>query len=162
RLADGTLLAERSGDNDLWGAGCPAYDGHYLCYGASHWLHVVDARTLLPQFAFADGGNCYLIRIGGLLIAKGWEHNVSAWEMQTQRLTWRIGGPRDVVHCLAHGTRGTWLLVESSSAREVRSGKPVWNVPIYSNSAAGAGDYAYLAGTGPYRARSSVEQGGFY
>jgi len=140
RLADGALLTEQLGDSDLWGAGCPAVDGRYLCYGASHWLHVVDARTLLPTFAFADGGNCYLIRVGRLLIAKGWEHILSAWDMQTQRLTWQIGCPRDVVHCLARGKKGAWLLIESSSARDVHSGKQVWNAPIYSYSAAGAGN----------------------
>jgi outer membrane protein assembly factor BamB len=160
-LADGKRFARYQGERE-WGDGPPVYDGHDVGYGTGHWLHVLDANTLEPQFAFADGGNCYPIRTGDLLIAKGWLHHINAWNLKTRKAAWQIGGPRDMVHCLTHGKQGKTLLIESSSALDVATGRRVWSVPVYAWCAAGAGNSVYLAGAGDDTDPIGAKSGGFY
>jgi outer membrane protein assembly factor BamB len=159
-LQDGTPLGTYVGEG--WAVGPPACDGKYVYYGASHWLHVLDAKTLQPRFAFFDGGNAYLICSGEHLVAKGWQGYIHDWNITSRHLTWQIGGPREMAHCLVKDSQGRPLLIESSTAIDLESSRRVWRNPVFvdGGSAIGVGRLVYMAGNRSYGPPS--KKGGFY
>jgi outer membrane protein assembly factor BamB len=144
-ISNGSEIAKRRGGVQEWSVGPPVSDGEHIYYGVGHQLLILNSRTLDQEFEYEDGGNANLIFTGSNLITKGWDHTMRDFDAVTMGLLWSHGAGREILHCLAAGPRHSTLLVESSTAEALPSGKLAWSAQIYAVDSVSSRDLVFAA-----------------
>ena len=150
-----------------------ASDGTHIYWGDGPWLHVVDAVTLKPQWAFYGAGAAPVIA-GSMVIGHGWGNWATAINVETRQAVWEQSVWRDSLHTLLHTSNGHLLILEATNvptavaAFAVDADRIAWHYDVLcetfrdSFQAAGAGHYAFVAGSHQHLPDQKEPRGGFY
>jgi outer membrane protein assembly factor BamB len=169
RIEDGGSLSE-----SVWpyGSGAVACDGEHFYFGLDHWLHVLDAQTLKPQWGYYDGGNVDPILTGSFAVTQGFAMSAQAINLEKRKRVWGLNAYRGSAHSLAKGPGGIALVVESVSGAlvgiRVDTGEIVWRHPLivggygYPVTTAGSGRFVYAPGGHEHLPGGRKPRGGFY
>ncbi len=176
RLSDGAVVSKLERDWS-WGFGPPALDGDALYVGTAHWLQVLDRGSLLPRWAWYDGGNCWPMVANGRLAAQGPMHRAGIYDPAMMKT---IGGThawRGAAHGIARGPSGQWVLAKSRTdpqeliGLDLAKGEELWRQPIwvggyaldnYTSMAAGTDHWILVPGWHTAERDFRIAKGGFY